>query len=353
MACCSIPFWWDAIIPLPKVSTSFMPLLSMLKIHTMGTQSLIFDVLRFLLPLLPAGAALAFLHERTRLYQAFGLGAVLGLLRLLTVGVFYMDSVVLGLAGCGTGFATASFFITKKPRFTRQCGAILVITTAMILGCLCLFSDFPKLSAELESELPLPETIGFDVELETRSGTADIYAASNAEGVSSTFDGRINEVEVDYGFEDWERLGMLELSSMGSFLPEVYGLYAVKGCYTLHFLPAVEGAPIYGSDILVSFDPYGKPLSIESQVTDFVRRDSIGIISQQEAFYRAQEGEGYMLLILGDTREPSSLIVQDGGLAYVKDEQTELFLPCWGFTGTANFEDGTAADFILYVEAIA
>lgn len=353
IAACSVPFWWF----LPRgysVAPSPIPFDKLLQVNLYGSGAIVEALLRFFVPLVPAGAALAFLHAKTRLYQAAILGAALGGASLLRYGVFNADACAFGLIGCAIGFWLASLLQKDKPELTKQAGTILGIASLTILLSTCLLGGGQSDRLSLSSAYVLPEDISLAVELPEDDLRVATYRVDNSGGLSATFDVRLNEVEADNSFEDWERIGRVELESMGSFLPEIYALRSVTESYILHFLPAIEGLPVYGCDILLSYDEFGRPGSIESPVTEFLASGSIQVRSAAGVFKLLQEGgANYSLDIEGRRGQvPASLTIEECTLSYMLQEETGRLLPCWTFSGTARYLDDTVEPFILQAEAI-
>lgn len=351
---CSLPFWWPWRAEASAVR-QLVPLHKVINLHLFGSFAVLDDLLRYLMPMIASGAVLNLLDKRTRFYQALLLGAVLGLLLLLAVGgAFVSDALVYGAIGCGVGFAMVSIFYKGKELFTRQVSIGFGIAVYVSIALMLILGGGPRFGKlRFSSNLKLPDAVTLSCELPEDGGVVSLYSIENPNGIQTNFDMRINEVPVSYSDEQWDVIGRRELSTMEGFLPEIYELEQVQALadtYRLFYSVAVEGHPVSGYEVTLDYDMYGKPLSLFSPVTDFIKSEAVTIYTAADSLERIRRGEaGYTLLL---KEQPKAIDITEAVLSYRDDANSGYLLPFWSFSGTAVLMDDSTEPFVLYAEAM-
>lgn len=395
---------------------AFVPFYKLFALREYGYASVLRDLLSFAAPFLVAGALIVPAFPQAGLFAALLAGTFSALAfnvyPLYNGMAFVTDEYLYAGIGCATGAAVYAILanLLKKrlpldrlrlpvPLRRRYRAALLLFIAVYFGVALVMVFDYGEPYAPIQffdSETALPKNIALNCALSEEAGRANIYipsAASPAEkagelaeelgiadapiyrdGTYIADDGTAKLTLTESGSWVYEaaaapegelptqesaedavfaffaerRLIAAELGAVTDIVAHSATDGAPKG-YDVYLSTSVNGMPIVGSSTLVVSVRAGNAVTkIRRYDGDVLPSTIVNIISQQKAYEKIASGDCAYTLFT-----PASSATVDGcRLIYMANSSQGYYLPVWMFTCAAQYEDGTAGVFYIYVEAM-
>ncbi|HWQ59088.1 MAG TPA: hypothetical protein VN540_08700 [Clostridia bacterium] len=395
---------------------AFVPFYKIVALREYGYASILRDLLAFAAPFALAGLLIIPAFPRAGLFWAFVAGVCASLAfnvyPLFNGMSFVTDEYVYAGVGLATGASIyviiASLLKKRLPLdklrlpvpLRRRYVFSAILFAAVYFGvALVMVFDYGETYAPVqffESDTPLPGDIALECELSDEAGRANIYipsTASAAEKAAELADklGIAGEVAYQEGtYTVGDDAAKLTLTESGSWVYEFNGLVegelptpesakaaafaffdgrglmtvdlfeatdivvhnAENGApdgYEVYLSTAVSGMPLVGSSTLVVSVRAGDAVvKIRRYDGDVLASTIVNIISQQKAYEKIAAGECAYTLFA----PALSARIQSCRIIYMANSSQGYYLPVWMFTCEAQYEDGTAGEFYIYVEAM-
>lgn len=395
---------------------AFIPFYKIVNLREYGYASILRDLVSFAAPFALAGLLLIPAFPRAELFWAFSTGVTVSLAYnvypLFDGMSFVTDEYVYAGIGCATGAAVYTILanLLKKrlpldrlslpvPLRKRNVAALLLFGAVYFGIALVMVFDYGEPYAPIqffESDTPLPDAITLECELSSEAGRANIYIPSTSSPADRAGElaaklGISGEVALKGGtYAAEDEKARLTLTESGSWVYEyraapqgeppteqsardaAFAFFEGRGLmtvdlfeatdivahkaddgsfdgYEVYLSSAVNGMPIVGSSTLVVSVRAGDAVvKIRRYDGDVLASTIVNIISQRKAYEKIASGDCAYTLFA----PASGASIQSCRIIYMANSSQGYYLPVWMFTCRAQYEDGAAGEFYIYVEAM-